>query len=83
MTPGMLNYWASMLKDQTSGVTVDNPPTHHFFDAGGTRAAPKTRSRQVETTQSATTSAPSKKTKETRIFHPDRSMPSIVLLPRV
>jgi hypothetical protein len=64
----MLNYWASMLKDQTPGVTVDNPPMHHFLDAGGTRAAPKTRSRQVETTQSATTSAPSKKPKKTEYF---------------
>jgi hypothetical protein len=60
MTPGMLNYWAAMLKDKTPGVTVNNPPTHHFFDSSRVRAqaTPKTRSRQAEPTQSPTTSHP-------------------------
>jgi hypothetical protein len=61
MTPGMLNYWGAMLKDKTPGVTVNHPPTHHFFDSSGMRtqsAAPKTRSRQVEPAQPPPTSNP-------------------------
>ncbi|KAA8895876.1 hypothetical protein FN846DRAFT_893752 [Sphaerosporella brunnea] len=46
----------AMLKDKTPGVTVDHPPTHHFFDASNlrTQTAPKTRSRQAQSPVSST-----------------------------
>jgi hypothetical protein len=49
MTPGTLNYWAAMLKDESPGVTVHNPPAYHFFDASGSRAAPPAQATRLST----------------------------------
>ncbi|KAA8893728.1 hypothetical protein FN846DRAFT_1003687 [Sphaerosporella brunnea] len=74
MTPGMLNYWAAMLKDKTPGVTVVDPTTHHFFDASNmrTQTAPKMRSCQAQ--------SPVSSTPATAQFHPFGMMPSSIPL---